>query len=87
MRYGILLMVSISILFANIDINKATVEKLSSLKGIGLVKAQGIVNFRKGHCFKTIDELRLVKGIGKKIIEKNIKELKVSSCKKQHKGK
>lgn len=62
--------------FANtsqaINLNTASIEELKSLKGIGTVKAQAIVNFRETHGpFKTVDELLEVQGIGIKLIEQN----------------
>jgi competence protein ComEA len=48
----------------------ATIAK--ELKGIGLTRAQAIVDYRAKHGpFKSPDELALVKGIGKKAIERN----------------
>ena len=81
MKLIALLITTMSLLLANIDINKATAKELSTLKGIGIVKAKSIVKFREGHCFKDIKELSLVRGIGKRTIEKNLKNLKVSDCK------
>ena len=87
MRLLVFLLLSITFLTASIDINKATAKELSTLKGIGIIKAKSIVKFREGHCFKDIKELSLVRGIGKRTIEKNLKNLKVSSCKTHTKGK
>lgn len=60
--------------FAQININTATAEQLTSLKGIGPVKAEAIVRYRtdKG-LFKTIEEIQEVGGIGEKIFA-NIKD-------------
>jgi competence protein ComEA len=52
------------------------------LKGIGAKKADAILTYRKGHCFKTVDALTEVKGIGNKFIEKNKKDLVAGKCKK-----
>ena len=70
----------ISISFGSIDINNASVEELTSLKGIGKQKAQAIVEYRKKHCFKTKNDLAKVKGIGLKTVEKNKEDIKVGSC-------
>jgi len=43
----------VSITFGSVDINNASVEELTSLKGIGNQKAQAIIEYRKKHCFKT----------------------------------
>jgi len=40
------------------------------------------VTYRKTHCFKKVDEIVKVKGIGNKFLEKNKKNLKAGSCKK-----
>ncbi|MGR3219850.1 MAG: ComEA family DNA-binding protein [Candidatus Anammoxibacter sp.] len=48
-----------------VNINTASSEELSSLKGIGLIKADAIVNFREKHGnFKSVDDLKNVAGIG-----------------------
>ncbi|WOT04074.1 ComEA family DNA-binding protein [Shewanella youngdeokensis] len=55
-----------------ININSASVEQLSSLKGVGESKAKAIVDYRKTHGkFDSIEDLSEVKGIGEKLIEKN----------------
>ncbi|TRX56637.1 ComEA family DNA-binding protein [Thalassomonas sp. M1454] len=55
-----------------VNVNKAGVEQLSSLKGLGEKKAQAIVQYRDTYGpFKSIEELKNVKGIGVKFIEKN----------------
>ena len=81
MKFFIMLVVSFGILFSSVDINTANTDELSSLNGIGNSKAQAIIAYRKGHCFKNINELSNVKGIGAKTIEKNKLNLTVSTCK------
>lgn len=55
-----------------ININKADVKALSSLKGIGQKKAQAIVDFRNVNGeFTSVDQLLNIKGIGKNIVEDN----------------
>ncbi|MFQ5965803.1 MAG: ComEA family DNA-binding protein [Candidatus Scalinduaceae bacterium] len=54
-----------------ININTATKEELSSLKGIGKIKAETIVAYRENHGhFTKIEDIKNVKGIGDKIFEK-----------------
>jgi competence protein ComEA len=54
-----------------LDINKAEVEELSQLPGIGEKKAQMIVQYvEENGKFKSVDELVNVKGIGPKLLEK-----------------
>ena len=73
----------VSITFGSVDINNASVEELTTLKGIGKQKAKAIVEYRKEHCFKTKNDLANVKGIGLKTVEKNKEDIKVGSCSKK----
>ena len=54
-----------------ININKATMEELQTLPGIGEVKAKNIIAYReeKGS-FKSVDELSNIDGIGVKTVDK-----------------
>jgi len=62
-----------------VNINTANAQAISkNLKGIGLKKAQAIVEYRKKHgVFKTVDSLAKVKGIGFKTVEKNRKNISI----------
>lgn len=54
-----------------ININKATIEELTKLTGIGKSKAEAIVKYREdNNGFKSIDELTNVSGIGASTFEK-----------------
>ncbi len=60
-----------------VNVNTADAKTISNaLSGIGLKKAEAIVKYRteKG-LFKTADDLTNVKGIGKKTVEKNKKDI------------
>ena len=55
-----------------IRLNQASVDQLQQLQGVGLKKAQAIVEYRqKQGLFKSIDELQQVRGIGPAIFAKN----------------
>ncbi len=69
---------------AQVNINTADAETISAeLNGIGLSKAEAIVEYRKKHGpFKSVDDLSLVKGIGEKTVDKNRHDIRVSDSKK-----
>jgi competence protein ComEA len=53
-----------------ININTATISELTSLPGIGNVKAQNIINYRETFGkFKSIEEINNVTGVGEKTFE------------------
>jgi competence protein ComEA len=55
-----------------INLNKATVEELIQLKGIGQKYAERIVEFReKNGLFKKAEDIMNVPGIGPKIFDSN----------------
>lgn len=64
---------------APVNINKASAEEIAeALNGIGLKKAQDIVAFRDKHGpFKTVEQLRDVKGIGDKVLQKNKADIRL----------
>jgi competence protein ComEA len=66
---------------AAVNLNTATKEELVALPGIGPAKAQAILDYRnKNGAFKSIEELKDVKGIGAKRYEKIKSELTVVSA-------
>ena len=54
-----------------VNLNKASLEELKQVKGLGGKRAQDIIDHREANGkFKSIDELKKVSGIGAKTIEK-----------------
>jgi len=66
---------------AVININTASLEELTSLPGIGQVKAESIIKYReeKG-LFQKVDELKNVYGIGAKIVARLKDEITVGEA-------
>jgi competence protein ComEA len=53
-----------------IDVNQASEAELCTLPGIGPVLAARIIEARQDQSFRTVDDLRQIKGIGAKTMEK-----------------
>ena len=54
-----------------VNLNKASIEELKQVKGLGVKRAQDIIDHRDSNGkFKSVDELKKVSGIGAKTIEK-----------------
>jgi competence protein ComEA len=64
-----------------VDINTADAKTLAAeLRGVGDSTAAAIVAYRTANGpFKTVDDLRKVKGIGDKILEQNRANLRVAT--------
>lgn len=56
-----------------VDINTASAEEIAtSLDGVGMAKAQAIVQYRSDHGpFRAVDDLVSVKGIGRATLDRN----------------
>jgi competence ComEA-like helix-hairpin-helix protein len=66
---------------APINLNTATSEELQLVPGIGPVTAEKILQMRKSYgAFKSVDDLRAVRGIGPKRLEKMRKYLTVGKA-------
>ena len=65
-----------------VDINTADAATIArELNGIGLSKAQDIVAYReKNGAFKSPDDLRKIKGIGAKTLERNRANIRMDSA-------
>jgi len=80
-RLLLAVVVALAAQFANaaLNLNTATKEELVALSGIGPAKAQAILDYRTQHGgFKSVDELKDVKGIGARRFEKLRSELTVT---------
>lgn len=64
-----------------VDINTADAASIArELDGIGLAKAEAIVAYRERHgAFKSVDELRKVKGIGARTLELNRANIRIKT--------
>lgn len=69
-----------SVSAAAVNVNTASESELTALPGVGPAKAKAIVEYRKQHGhFKTLDELKNVKGIGEGIFSKLKNEATVAA--------
>lgn len=68
-----------------VNINTADAETISKeLQGVGLTKAQAIVEYREKHGpFKSADDLSLVKGIGERTVDLNRSNIQVNQTAKK----
>ena len=61
-----------------VNINTATSEQLQTVPGIGPATAEKIIQMRRSYgAFKSVDDLRAIRGIGPKRLEKMRKYLTV----------
>ena len=68
---------------AAVNINTATVQELEALNGIGPVKAQAIIDHRKANGpFKSIEQIKDVKGVGDATFDKIKGDIAVSGATK-----
>lgn len=68
---GVLAALLSAVSLAAVNINTATAEELKTLPGIGPSKAAAIVEYRQQNGqFKSVDDLKNVKGIGEGVLAK-----------------
>ncbi|HLS82051.1 MAG TPA: ComEA family DNA-binding protein [Steroidobacter sp.] len=62
-----------------VDINQADAATIArELQGVGLSRAQAIVDYReKNGAFKSVDDLRKVKGVGARTLELNRANIRI----------
>lgn len=77
-RILVMLLLSVSFVFAAINLNTATKNELMTIKGIGAKKADSIIKYRKSNKIKSANDLQNIKGFGPAIIA-NVKENKTVS--------
>ena len=76
-----LALLGMSCALAAVSINTAGADVLKTLRGIGSAKAEAIVEYRKQHGnFKSVEELKNVKGIGDGIYNRLKDEATVSGA-------
>lgn len=77
----LLFIAGIGMAAAAVNLNSASVEELDAVKGISPAKAKAIVDYRsKNGPFKSLDELKSVKGFGDKSVAKLQGELTVADA-------
>lgn len=81
-----ILLLSVSVMFAALDLNTASKNELMSIKGIGSKKADQIIKYRKNNTIKSVDDLKNIKGFGSSTID-NIKKEKIRAKAKERKEK
>ena len=74
---GIVLGLMLSTQLFAVNLNTASAEELSSLKGIGSGTASKIIKYRQEHKFSSIEDVMQVKGIGQKKFDSIKKDLSV----------
>ena len=77
----LMLFAGIGFALAAVNLNTATVDELDAVRGSGPSKAKAIVDYRsKNGPFKSVDDLKGVKGFGDKSVDKIRGELTVGDA-------
>ncbi|MCW8827037.1 MAG: helix-hairpin-helix domain-containing protein [Gammaproteobacteria bacterium] len=71
------LLSSLSVNAAPVNINTADAKLIAaSLRGVGIARAEEIVKYRSEYGdFQTLNDLRKVRGVGHRIVEKNRQDI------------
>lgn len=77
-RILIVMALFISLVFGAVDLNTASKQELMNVKGIGAKRADAIIEYRSKTPFKSVDDLKNVKGFGGKLFQKVKNEVSVS---------
>jgi len=74
----------VSVIAGPVDVNSANAETISAeLKGVGLTKANAIVDYRNEHgAFEAAEDLVQVKGIGARTVEINQENIRLKPLSK-----
>jgi competence protein ComEA len=81
MKFVAFILLFVSFLFAKLDLNTASEAELQKVKGVGPAKAKAIVEYRqKNGSFKSVDDLKNVKGFGEKSVANLKSDLEVKSA-------
>lgn len=63
-----------------LDINTANAEQLQQLKGVGPKRAKAIISYREQHGpFTRPEQLLNIKGVGKRLLERNRGQIDINS--------
>ena len=71
---------SISFLFSAINLQTASKNELMCIKGIGVKKAEAIIQYRKSNKLVSANDLLKIKGFGKALVEKVKKGEQTVKC-------
>jgi len=84
---GLVLVLGVTMAFGMTikEVNKASKEELTQIKGIGDAKADAIIKARKESKFKTFDDLEKVKGVGPALVGNIKNDTKVKETAKKEK--
>lgn len=79
----LLLLLSVGMLFASINLNTATKGELMSIKGVGDKKSDQIIKYRKTNSLNSADDLKNIKGFGPALINNVKKDVKTKDKSKK----